>query len=72
MNCDYDHTSEEQLAGQYLNRVTMQGRRRKVTTIEQLVEVPVVGLVQGKLDRATNKVFARWVFDPSGTQPGRH
>jgi hypothetical protein len=72
LNCDYDHASEKQLAGQYLNRVTMQGRGRKVTTIEQLVEVPVASLVHGKLARATNKMFMRWVFDPGGTQPGRH
>ena len=50
----------------------MQGRGRKVTTIEQLVEVPVASLVHGKLARATNKMFMRWVFDPGGTQPGRH
>ena len=72
LNCDYDHASEKQLAGQYLNRVTMQGKGRKVTTIEQLVEVPVASLVHGKLARAINKMFARWVFDPGGTQPGRH
>ena len=48
LNCNYDHTSKEQLAGQYLNRL------------------------HGKLARATNKVVARWVFDPGGTQPGRH
>ena len=29
LNCDYDHTSEEQLAGQYLNLVTMQERDAK-------------------------------------------
>ena len=46
--------------------------RKVTTTIEQLVEVPVVGLVHGKLDRATNKVFARWVFDHGVTQPGSH
>jgi hypothetical protein len=72
LNCDYDRAEQEQRAGQYLNRVTMQARGRKFTTIEQLVEVTVASLMHGKLARATNKVFTRWVIDLGGTQPGRH
>ena len=36
------------------------------------MEEPAASRLHGKLARATNKVFARWVFDPGGTQPGRH
>ena len=92
LNCDYGRAEEEQQAGQYLNRVTMQGLRCEVITEEnQTWYVPVVTGVYLRYSKPMStfeiavyvKLAAmsyrsyhcaghRIVFDPGGTQPGRH
>ena len=92
LNCDYGRAKEEQRAGQYLNRVTMQGLLCEVITEEnQTWYVPVVTGVYLRYSKPMSTVEIavyvklaamsyrsyhcaghRIVFDPGGTQRGRH